>query len=62
MDLPMNELGRWNYGVRKRKNFAGVERLLGMALEKFPLPSKLPVVFVTQSAIGVLRLVEVSQV
>jgi hypothetical protein len=33
----------------------------GMALEKFPLPSKFPVVFVVQ-VIGADRLVVVSQV
>ena len=50
-----------NYGVRIRKNVAGVDVLTGMALEKFPLPSKFPVVFVVHM-IGGVRLVVVSKV
>ena len=50
------------YGVRNRKNCAGVVLVIGIALEKFPLPSKFPTVFVVQDAIGVATFVEVSQV
>jgi hypothetical protein len=58
----MDESDCWHYGVRNRKNFAGVELLIGMAFEKSPLPSKFPTVFVVQSAIGVVTFVVVSQV
>ena len=50
------------YGVRSRKNLADGDAVTGMALEKFPLPSKLPVMFVVHDAIGVAILVEVNRV
>ncbi len=50
------------YGVLSQKNFAGVDVVTGMALEKFPLPSKFPIVFVVQDVIGIATFVEVNQV
>ena len=44
------------------KNFIGWETFTGMVLEKSPLPSKFPVVFVVQDAIGVATFVEASKV
>ena len=57
-----NQSIRWNYGVRNRKNFTGVEAVIGMALEKLPLALKFPVVFVVQDVIGVVKFVEVNHV
>jgi hypothetical protein len=58
----MDQFKRCNYGVRNRKNFAGVDVLIGMAFEKSPLASKFPTEFVVQRPIGVVKFVVVSQV
>ena len=44
------------------KNSVGWETFTGMALEKAPVPLRVPVVFVVQSMMGVVRLVVVSKV
>ena len=54
-------LGPTVHGSRNRKKLAGVVALTGMAFEKAPVPSNVPVLFVIQ-AIGADRLVVLSQV
>ena len=49
------------YGSRSRKKLAFCEALIGMAVEKAPVPSSTPVLFVVQ-VIGADRLVVLSQV
>jgi hypothetical protein len=48
-------------GIRNLKKPGGSEALIGRAFEKAPVPSSVPVLFVSQW-IGVERLVVVSQI
>jgi hypothetical protein len=50
------------HGTRNRKKREGSVLVTGNALEKFPLPSNVPVVFVVHCAKGTATLVEVNQV
>ncbi len=49
-------------GSRNRKKLAGGVAVTGMAYEKYPVPSSVPVLFVVQLVIGNAKLVVVSQV